>query len=640
MSTESTTEETSESTTEETTESTTEETTESTTEGTTETTEEMTVSLTVTKRLAFLLEEGDTALAARNKTYYVALYLDEDLEEQVGDIQPIHFVNASASSVSFTGLEPNRTYYVAEVNADGTPFEDDYCYPIYAAEDDEYLMVEFHEDEDEASTEFTNMFSEIPPDDDNFYFEGSLDIYKKVVDENGDPVTSDGVFYAGIFTDPEFTQLASSDLLGGAEPVAELAMNGEAEAVAHYKVALTGDDPAEASLTLYVTETDAEGQVLEQGFHMGDQTFTFTVDEEGEVTMTTGKEPSTVTITNVVGTTEEGRSLTVTKSLKYYEDLEMFEAALGLEFFAKDATYYVALFEDEDLKDIVDGSVKELRYQNSSSSSVTYDNLPMGRTYYLAEVDESGKPYSADHCIPFFYDSETPDQFEVELGGEKKDVTFANVYDEIPDDYYFEGELTVTKKVHTAAGVEARSNGTFYAGIFMDPEFTTLASTDLVSQNIVTLAMGGGTEASQTIKVHLTGETPEEARETFYIAETDANGRPVNASGFTQGGVTYVATVSTTSTTVEASGHQTVTITNTVGSATPTPTPGGAGGSRTSSSGSGSSTTTTHTETTQTRGTVATGDETPIGLYVSVLAAAALAILILVTRRRKKEDEE
>ena len=588
--------------------------------------------LTVTKSLKFYenLEMYEqilgTDLYARDAVYYIALFEDADLTELVeGSVQELRYENSSSSTVTYENLPYGKTYYLAETDADGEPYSSENSIPFFYDSETQELEIELGGEKQDV--DFANVYDEVPQD---FYFDGQLEITKNVVDPDGKPLGTEDTFYAGIFLDENYTLPAANDGTVD-EYIIPLEMNGSDSVSRKVQVHLTADLPEEAVITLYVTEVDQEGKPVENSFLINNTTYTVMANGGSAVIDT--RTPGKVTITNEGR--PAGRQLSVTKSLRYYEDLEMFEQLLGIELYAKDATYYVALFEDKDLTEIVDDSIKELRYQNSSSSTVTYDNLTEGRTYYLAEVDASGKPYSADHCIPFFYDSETPEEFEIELGGEKQDVVFANVYDKVPDDYYFEGQLTVTKKVHTAAGAEARSNGTFYAGIFMDPEFTTLASTDIVTQNIVPLSMDGGTEASQTIKVHLTGETPEEARQILYIAETDANGRPVNASGFTQGGVTYVATVSTTSTTVEASGRQTVTITNTAGQITPTPTPGGGGGSRTSDGGS---TTVTRTENVQSSSAVRTGDDMPIGLYVSLLAAAALAILLLTVKKRNNEE--
>ena len=69
------------------------------------------VSVSVTKKLVTV---DGTVIGAVDATYYVALYSDADCTERVSDVMALNFKNASASTVTFTGLEKGQTYYVGE----------------------------------------------------------------------------------------------------------------------------------------------------------------------------------------------------------------------------------------------------------------------------------------------------------------------------------------------------------------------------------------------------------------------------------------------------------------------------------------------------------------------------------------------
>lgn len=71
--------------------------------------------LIVTKQLTY---QG-SPLTAQDAVFYVALFEDEACTKRVSDIKAIVFKNASASSVTFTGLARGTKYYVAETDASG-----------------------------------------------------------------------------------------------------------------------------------------------------------------------------------------------------------------------------------------------------------------------------------------------------------------------------------------------------------------------------------------------------------------------------------------------------------------------------------------------------------------------------------------
>jgi hypothetical protein len=106
-------------------------------------------------------------------------------------------------------------------------------------------------------------------------------------------------------------------------------------------------------------------------------------------------------------------------------------------------------------------------------------------------------------------------------GADVPDIRFLNEFYDIPYEFYIEGRLVITKKLEDADGNAVDSSETFYAGVFEDPEFTTLC--DRVSANVVALQLNGASEASDTVRMVLSDtETV-----NLYVTEVDADGTPV-----------------------------------------------------------------------------------------------------------------
>ena len=68
-------------------------------------------SIAVTKKLTYIGEN----LAARDQTFYVALYSDKECTQRVSDVKALEFKNADASTVVFSeNIKAGKTYYIAE----------------------------------------------------------------------------------------------------------------------------------------------------------------------------------------------------------------------------------------------------------------------------------------------------------------------------------------------------------------------------------------------------------------------------------------------------------------------------------------------------------------------------------------------
>ena len=281
---------------------------------------------------------------------------------------------------------------------------------------------------------------------------------------------------------------------------------------------------------------------------------------------------------------------------------------------AQDMTFYAALFADAECT-IPASDVKALEFKDASSSTVTFTNLDLGRTYYVSETDETGKAIDSGMTpdgkvyVPVYPQGQ---EITVTEDGAKSSITFENQFSEWPDGFYRIANLNVTKKLLGADGNALESDGVFYAGIFEDKECTILSTR--TEKNILTLDLAGGSTVSESTQaVVMPGESF-----NLYVAETDAEGNPVaDMESFK-----YEVTVEDGNVYFDENNlNAEVTITNQEQpEATPTVTP----------------------EATPTPGSstgVKTGDDTPIGFYMAMLFLAALAIEETTRRRRKKEQD-
>ena len=291
---------------------------------------------------------------------------------------------------------------------------------------------------------------------------------------------------------------------------------------------------------------------------------------------------------------------------------------------AMDQTFYVALYSDEACTQRV-SDVKAIEFKNASSSTVVFDeNIEVNKDYYIAECSQDGTAQSmgalADGTM---YEAKFNDgnKATVKEANGTTTVYFDNVFSSIPDGYYKQGKITITKKLLGADGNAKKSNNVFYAGIFDDADHTQLSTQ--VQQNIVKLDLAGGSEVSQVIKVGL----DENKAVTLYVTETDSNGKPIaGTSGFA-----YKVSVDGSTVTIdEANENASVTITNTENPTTTTTT--------TTEESNNSSSASSHSMSSSTKAPK-TGDNTPIAMYVIILIAAAALIVFAFAKRRKKNQK-
>ncbi len=304
-------------------------------------------------------------------------------------------------------------------------------------------------------------------------------------------------------------------------------------------------------------------------------------------------------------------SLTVTKEL-YHADCPVY---------AEEQVFYTALYSDKECRNRV-SDVKELKYEDSASASVTFDGLGIGVPYYIGECDgngnvlTSGKLSDGTYFQPVFNDG---NEVILKHDNEKMEKKFSNDFMYVPQHYYYTGNITVTKKLQDSNGNPKDSYKTFYIGFFADKEHTVLS--DAVEPKILVLPMNGNSSASADVYT----KAPDEDGLTLFPAEVDVAGNVVqDVEGFD-----YDVTIDsdTTVLTMEEN-HVSLAVTNMEKPAEAEPQ-----GSNTIDSGTGEK---------EPASNVETGDNTNILLWgLMQIYAAAIFFSIMfysIRKRRARKD--
>ena len=237
-------------------------------------------SISVTKNLKTVAGEN---IYAVDQTFYVALYEDENCTKLVSEIKALTFKNSTSETVTFEGVEPNKTYYVGECTKDGVRYLSGVVAGTkYVAQFTDGNSVTVETPNGSKAVYFDNRFMKFP---DGFYKEGVLSITKLFKDKAGKAKNSDETFYAGIFDDEECTKLSENV----AQNIIPLNLNGSSSVTAQIKVSIAQG----TSKTFYVTEVDKDGKPINE------ETFKYDVSvENGEVTFDENNTSAEVTITN------------------------------------------------------------------------------------------------------------------------------------------------------------------------------------------------------------------------------------------------------------------------------------------------------------------------------------------------------
>ena len=296
-----------------------------------------------------------------------------------------------------------------------------------------------------------------------------------------------------------------------------------------------------------------------------------------------------------------GASLTVTKQLTDAQGSLVKPGRL---------TFYVALFEDAARK-IRISAVKPLVFENGAAASVTFEHLKMNVPYYVGETNEYGELQENGLAANLVYAAEYPEGQQAAPTEEKPQaqLTFRNVFKDAPHGYYYEGALTLTKKVIINCE-ETDTDRVFYAALFTDAARTQRYG------DVITLDMDGSSTLSVEVPVYIGDENQQGVR--YYISETDKDGTPLG----TDDGLGFTVSIDKGSVVMSPQHMEDeVVITNTFREGEGDDGGGSPSGGGGSGGGSGA------------KGGIQTGDDTPVA-GVLMLAAVSLAAAVWLAARR------
>ena len=284
----------------------------------------------------------------------------------------------------------------------------------------------------------------------------------------------------------------------------------------------------------------------------------------------------------------------------------------------QEMVFYVGLFTDEACTVRAAGtSDMPLRFLNSDTATAVFENLTTDMTYYVAETDGSGNVVPSALRGDVIFEALYPNGQSVAITRQNPEgeLLFQNATTGLPDGgYYYGGTLTITKKT-VMDGADYETNDVFYAGLFTDKKLRTRYG------DVITLKMNGSSSVSVPLEVNI--GTSEDESVTYYVAETDKDGKPLGS------GQEFTISLNKTDgkvTLSPAAPDDEVIITNKFTEEVRT---------EIETEIESETTTSQDNEGKSPR----TGDETPIMRYVVLMAAALAVILgvVLFSRRRRKE---
>jgi hypothetical protein len=352
------------------------------------------------------------------------------------------------------------------------------------------------------------------------------------------------------------------------------------------------------------------------------------------------EQPQTVQMRDVSAADGTGRITAIIRTAVF--DLDLMEN-LPLE--TEDSTFYVRLFTDQDGLHPY-GDMKEVYIQNGSFGSVTFDEIPDG-TYYVYETDASGRMMafasensgieladdefswlSNSYSIILTDDGTNEVQISSAEGKTEATVDITNVYADMPDGFFLNGMLAVTKMVRLN-GEQINVADTFYVGLFSDPDLETA---DVEVEQL---------ENNDTVYISIPMDGDGKQTQTYWVYETDANGNKVDDAeefAYAVSGETSVSFdtldngLSHEVTIINEAIEETVEVIDPGDSddkVEPTQKPSNEGNGGNGSDGSGTSKSSAPK----------TGDDSNVEWYL-LLLAAAFAEMALILFRKKQHNEE
>ena len=160
---------------------------------------------------------------------------------------------------------------------------------------------------------------------------------------------------------------------------------------------------------------------------------------------------------------------------------------------------------------------------DTTSSKAKFTDLTDGKTYYIGLTDAFGEKEGTDYQLP--------DNAVAAKAAEDEQAVLDIDYTTYPDgDYSYQADISVTVRVKDVQGAAYAASDTFYAMLYQDAD-----RTQKVLSTPLTFAMSGTAALTQSTQVKMT-----KASETFYLAQTDANGTEItNADPNFLYGITY-----------------------------------------------------------------------------------------------------
>ncbi|MBQ0001054.1 MAG: LPXTG cell wall anchor domain-containing protein, partial [Clostridiales bacterium] len=311
--------------------------------------------------------------------------------------------------------------------------------------------------------------------------------------------------------------------------------------------------------------------VAPEGYSIATDT-TFTINPDGTVVSS-----GSVTEDGILLIEDDKANLgkiIVTKKLKAFD--EEIDPDEFIDLYAKDATFYVGLFTDEEAT-VPYGLPKAIHIVNACAGTVEFANLKNG-TYYVYETTADGIAIMPDEEVKddngeytCFFEDEGSNVVEITPANAATDdiVELTNLFLEWPDGFDFRAELNVTKQIRVN-GQAADADESFYVGVFSEKDLDeadvwTNIVDDMTTFNNVQLLDNNGT-------IHL--EVPFEGglgdTITYWVFETDEEGHKVSgATGFGY----VVSGEGTVALNPTAPANITITNSRTEIEETPTPTP-------------------------------------------------------------------
>lgn len=347
----------------------------------------------------------------------------------------------------------------------------------------------------------------------------------------------------------------------------------------------------------YVISKDADGKPVK---------YPFSIAAEKE------KVNAEVSVVNAGGT--EG-SIIVTKRTTMSVGEEIKDVKI------RNAVFYVGIFKDAEGKQPYGTDhVKAIRMVNEKiSESIVFSGLKTG-TYYILETDAAGNPIplnqvqeSGDTTFVCQIDGAGTNEVKLDLAADAVEgkVNLNNMYYELPEGYYLDAEISITKKV-LRNGKTSTEEDTFYAGIF-----TKEADGTMKLFEVTELKQNG----TVTVTVPLGGENGVDPI-TYYVYETNETGVPVDKATF----VYEVSGEGSVNLDVKNPSGA-ITITNAIEDI-----------EETEETEIIEETEETTEAAPKAKNGVNTGDDTPLALYWTMLGASLIALIGLYGKKRKKNN--